>query len=50
MEALFEVPVAALAVWLDTTYQITSAEAELDGLNWDDFLMELLDSPGAPSE
>jgi hypothetical protein len=50
VEALFEVPIAALAVWLDTTYQITSAEAELDGLNWDDFLMELLDDPGAPSE
>ncbi|MFF4353652.1 SsgA family sporulation/cell division regulator [Streptomyces sp. NPDC001530] len=50
VEALFEVPVAPLAEWLDATYRVTSAEAEMDGLNWDDFLVELLDSPGAPSE
>ncbi|MFI6488837.1 SsgA family sporulation/cell division regulator [Streptomyces sp. NPDC050564] len=49
VEALFEVPTAPLAEWLDTTYRITSAEAEMDGLNWDDFLMELLDGPGASS-
>ncbi|MFD8215945.1 SsgA family sporulation/cell division regulator [Streptomyces sp. NPDC059697] len=50
VEALFEVPVAPLAEWLDATYRITSAEAEMDSLNWDDFLVELLDGPGAPSE
>ncbi|MER6981911.1 SsgA family sporulation/cell division regulator [Streptomyces carpinensis] len=50
VEALFEVPTAALAEWLDATYRITSAEAEMDGLNWDGFLMELLDGPTAPSE
>jgi len=50
VEALFEVPVAPLAEWLDATYRITSAEAEMDSLNWDDFLVGLLDGPGAPSE
>ena len=49
VEALFEVPTAQLAEWLDATYRITSAEAEMDGLNWDGFLMELLDGPGTPS-
>lgn len=50
VEALFELPTAPLAEWLDATYRITSAEAEMDGLNWDDILLELLDGPGAPSE
>ncbi|MGW1625980.1 SsgA family sporulation/cell division regulator [Streptomyces sp. NPDC002172] len=50
VEALFEVPTAELAEWLDATYRITSAETELDGLNWDGFLRELLGGPAAPSE
>ncbi|MGQ4387659.1 SsgA family sporulation/cell division regulator [Streptomyces sp. SAS_270] len=50
VEALFEVPAAPLALWLDATYRITSAEAEMESLNWDDFLTELLDRPGAASE
>ncbi|QDO37400.1 SsgA family sporulation/cell division regulator [Streptomyces sp. RLB3-17] len=50
VEALFEVPVAPLAEWLDATYRVTSAEAEMDGLDWENFLVELLDGPGAPSE
>ncbi|MFB8131204.1 SsgA family sporulation/cell division regulator [Streptomyces mirabilis] len=50
VEALFEVPVAPLAEWLDATYRATSAEAEMDGLDWENFLVELLDGPGAPSE
>ncbi|MFE7328497.1 SsgA family sporulation/cell division regulator [Streptomyces sp. NPDC057565] len=50
VEALFELPTEALAEWLDATYRIVSAEAEMDGLNWDGFLMELLDEPGMPSE
>ncbi|QDN75307.1 SsgA family sporulation/cell division regulator [Streptomyces sp. S1A1-7] len=50
VEALFEVPVAPLAEWLDVTYRVTSAEAEMDGLDWENFLVELLDGPGAPSE
>ncbi|MFJ8361948.1 SsgA family sporulation/cell division regulator [Streptomyces sp. NPDC093984] len=50
MEALFELPTAPLAEWLDATYRTVSAEAEMDGLNWDGFLRELLDEPAAPSE
>ncbi|MEW2490973.1 SsgA family sporulation/cell division regulator [Streptomyces sp. NPDC048411] len=50
VEALFQLPTGPLSEWLDATYRITSAEAEMDGLNWDDFLMELLDDPGTPSE
>lgn len=50
VEALFELPTEALARWLDATYRIVSAEAEMDGLNWDGFIRELLDGPGAPSE
>ncbi|MET8809098.1 SsgA family sporulation/cell division regulator [Streptomyces sp. NPDC004546] len=48
--ALFEVPVAPLAEWLDATYRITPAEAEMDGLDWDGFLRELLDGPGKALE
>ncbi|MFF8381229.1 SsgA family sporulation/cell division regulator [Streptomyces sp. NPDC015661] len=51
VEALFELPTVPLANWLDATYRVTSAEAEMDGLNWDRFLLELLDGPGTtPSE
>ncbi|MEU2424097.1 SsgA family sporulation/cell division regulator [Streptomyces sp. NPDC007851] len=50
VEALFEVPTAELAEWLDATYRVVSAEAEMDGLNWDGFLMELLGGPAAASE
>lgn len=50
VEALFEVPAAPLAQWLDATYRITSAEAEMDGLNWDGFLRQLLDGPVTSSE
>ncbi|MFE3906358.1 hypothetical protein ACFXPY_40465 [Streptomyces sp. NPDC059153] len=46
----FELPTGPLSEWLDATCRITSAEAEMDGLNWDDFLLELLDDPGTPSE
>lgn len=49
VEALFEVPTSALAEWLAATYRITSAEAELAGLDWDGFLRELLGGPAAPS-
>ncbi|MGW0515509.1 SsgA family sporulation/cell division regulator [Streptomyces olivaceoviridis] len=49
VEALFEVPTSALAEWLEATYRVASAEAELAGLNWDGFLRELLDGPAAPS-
>ncbi|MEV6740746.1 SsgA family sporulation/cell division regulator [Streptomyces sp. NPDC051104] len=50
VEALFELPTAPLTEWLDATYRIVSAEAEMDGLNRDGFLRELLDEPAAPSE
>ncbi|MFF0410678.1 SsgA family sporulation/cell division regulator [Kitasatospora sp. NPDC004745] len=49
VEALFEVPTAPLAAWLDATYRITPAEAELTGLDWDGSLRRLLDGPGAPT-
>ncbi|CAL9640312.1 Sporulation-specific cell division protein SsgB (plasmid) [Streptomyces sp. enrichment culture] len=49
VEALFEVPTARLAVWLETTYRAVPAEAEWGGLNWDGFLGELLDGPDAAS-
>ncbi|MCT9935195.1 SsgA family sporulation/cell division regulator [Planotetraspora sp. A-T 1434] len=49
VEALFELPTAPLAEWLDATYRITSAEAEMDGLDWDDFLMKLLGGQGTSS-
>lgn len=49
MGALFEVPREPLARWLDATYRIAPAETELDGLDWDGFLLELLDGPGTPS-
>ncbi len=49
VEALFEVPTSALAEWLEATYLITSAGAELACLNWDGFLRELLDGPATPS-
>ncbi|MFD8786751.1 SsgA family sporulation/cell division regulator [Kitasatospora sp. NPDC059599] len=50
LEALFELPTERLAAWLDATYRITPAEAELAGIDWDGFLSGLLDRPGAPSE
>ncbi|MER7705151.1 SsgA family sporulation/cell division regulator [Kitasatospora sp. NPDC097605] len=50
LEALFELPTAPLTVWLDATYRAVPAGAELDGLDWDDFLLELLEGPGVPFE
>ncbi|MFI6063080.1 SsgA family sporulation/cell division regulator [Streptomyces sp. NPDC051286] len=41
--AVFELPVAEVGEWLDTTYKIVSAEAEADALDWGAFLGELLD-------
>jgi hypothetical protein len=50
VEALFELPTAELTEWLDATYQITSAETEMDGLDWDGFLLGLTGGPGMPGE
>lgn len=47
VEALFEVPTTALGEWLDATYRVASSMTEMDGLDWDAFLGELLDDPGA---
>lgn len=47
--ALFELPVPPLEDWLDRTYQVTPPEAELDGLDWDAFLTEVLDTPAPPT-
>ncbi|MEU3415378.1 SsgA family sporulation/cell division regulator [Streptomyces sp. NPDC006658] len=50
VEALFELPTAELAEWLDATYRITSAETEMDALDWDGFLLELTGDPETPGE
>ncbi|KUF18692.1 SsgA family sporulation/cell division regulator [Streptomyces silvensis] len=50
VEALFELPTAQLARWLDATYRIVSAEAEWDVLNWDGLLDELTGGPGTPTD
>ncbi|MBE8478048.1 SsgA family sporulation/cell division regulator [Streptomyces justiciae] len=50
VDTLFEVPIPPLADWLDATYRVTSAEAEMAGLDWDGFLRGLLDDPGTVSE
>ncbi|QNP75470.1 SsgA family sporulation/cell division regulator [Streptomyces roseirectus] len=50
VEALFEVPTAPLARWLDATYRISSAATEMDDLNWDGFLLDLLADPGVPPQ
>ena len=48
VEALYELPITPLAEWLDATYRVVSAETEMDGLDWDAFLLELVDGPGTP--
>ncbi|MEE4546933.1 SsgA family sporulation/cell division regulator [Streptomyces sp. V4-01] len=47
--ALFEIPREPLARWLDATYRIVPAASEMDGLDWDGFLLGLLDDPGTAS-
>ncbi|GAA2195969.1 MULTISPECIES: SsgA family sporulation/cell division regulator [Streptomyces] len=48
MEALFELPTAELTEWLDATYRIAPADTEMDGLDWDGFLLGLMGGPGMP--
>ncbi|MFF9021240.1 SsgA family sporulation/cell division regulator [Streptomyces eurythermus] len=48
VEVLFELPTAELTEWLDATYRITSAETEMDSLDWDGFLLGLTGGPGRP--
>lgn len=48
VDALFELPTTELTEWLDATYRVTSAEREMDVLDWDGFLLGLLGGPGVP--
>jgi hypothetical protein len=41
--ALFELPVAPLATWLEHTYQVVPAGTEMNRLSLDDFVAGLLD-------
>lgn len=50
MRALFDLPVPPLEDWLEHTYRVTPPEAETDGLDWDAFITELLDTPGPPTD
>lgn len=45
--AVFELPVPAVAQWIDSTYERVSAEAESDALDWDGFLQQVLDGKDA---
>ncbi|MFJ6073960.1 SsgA family sporulation/cell division regulator [Streptomyces sp. NPDC093065] len=49
LTALFEVPVPPLAEWLERSYELVPAGAEMDGLDWDDVIAGLLRAPGTPS-
>ncbi|MGW3496334.1 SsgA family sporulation/cell division regulator [Streptomyces sp. NPDC001020] len=46
--AVFELPVAPVAEWLEATYHIVTAEAEAEALDWDAFITELLDDRDLP--
>ncbi|PWI19399.1 SsgA family sporulation/cell division regulator [Streptomyces sp. Act143] len=48
--ALFRLPIAPLAAWLEATYQAVPAEEEGQSLDWDSFIEELLDTPGPPAQ
>ncbi|MFF7443223.1 SsgA family sporulation/cell division regulator [Streptomyces sp. NPDC008122] len=41
--AVFELPVAEVEQWLESTYELVPAESETDALDWDAFLDDLLD-------
>lgn len=47
--AILELPVPAMAAWLEATYALVSAEDETDTLDWDGFMADLLGAPGAQS-
>ncbi|MFB6891355.1 SsgA family sporulation/cell division regulator [Kitasatospora sp. NPDC056327] len=48
--ALFELPVLPLAAWLERTYTLVPAGAELDGLDWDATTAALLRPLGARAD
>ncbi|MFC9330147.1 SsgA family sporulation/cell division regulator [Kitasatospora sp. NPDC057015] len=43
--AVLELPVPALADWLEGTYEVVPAQAEAESLDWDGFISGLLDDP-----
>lgn len=49
LTALFEVPVAPLAEWLEYSFALVPAGEEMEGLDWDDIIAGLLRSPETPS-
>jgi hypothetical protein len=50
MAALFELPVPALAEWLQRTYELVPAGHELAGIDWDVATTDLLRNPGTRSD
>ncbi|MGW3498644.1 SsgA family sporulation/cell division regulator [Streptomyces sp. NPDC001020] len=50
MAALFELPVAPLAEWLEHTYELVPAGQELAGIDWDIATADLLKGPRAQSD
>ncbi|MYW62522.1 SsgA family sporulation/cell division regulator [Streptomyces sp. SID8379] len=48
MAALFELPVSPLAEWLEHTYELVPAGAELSEMDWDSATADLLQGPTAP--
>ncbi|MEV6742769.1 SsgA family sporulation/cell division regulator [Streptomyces sp. NPDC051104] len=50
MAALFELPVAPLAEWLEYTYELVPAGDELAGVDWDVATAALLQGPSAQAD
>jgi hypothetical protein len=50
MAALFEMPVAPLAEWLEYTYELVPAGHELAGIDWDVATADLLPAHGVQSD
>ncbi|GJF33986.1 hypothetical protein KNE206_66860 [Kitasatospora sp. NE20-6] len=48
--AVLELPVPALAEWLEGTYEIVPAQTEGESLDWDGFISGLLDEPRRRAE
>ncbi|MFC8448192.1 SsgA family sporulation/cell division regulator [Kitasatospora sp. NPDC057223] len=48
--AVLELPVPALAHWIESTYEIVPAHAEGESLNWDGFISALLNGSGRNRE
>ncbi|MFE7752866.1 SsgA family sporulation/cell division regulator [Streptomyces sp. NPDC057428] len=47
---LFELPITPLAAWLEHSYELVPAGAEVEGLDWDDVISGLLRTPKAPPD